>query len=37
MTEENWQFVTNEPVEVQNCRKITVHFRGTYRVYPNLI
>ena len=41
---ENWQLVTNEPVEfekqpveVQDCRKITDHFRGNYRIYPNLV
>ena len=40
----NWQLVTNEPmefekwpVEVQNCRRITDHYRGIYRIYPNLI
>jgi hypothetical protein len=26
-----------EPVEVQDCRKITGRFRGIYRMYPNLI
>ena len=26
-----------EPVEVQNCRKITDHFRGISRTFPNLI
>ena len=26
-----------EPVEVQDCRKITVHFRGIYRIYPKSI
>ena len=29
--------VTNEPVEPQVCRKITVHFRGIYGIYPNLV
>ena len=36
--------VTNElvefekhPVEVQDCRKITDHTRGIYKIYPNLI
>ena len=24
-------------IEVQDCRKITDHFRGIYRIYPNLI
>ena len=31
---ENQQLVTNEPVEVEDCRKITNHFRGIYSVYP---
>ena len=38
------QLVANEPVEfekelveIQDCRKITDHCGGTYRVYPNLI
>ena len=35
MVGENRQFVTDEPVEVQDCRKITDHFRGIYRIYPN--
>jgi hypothetical protein len=26
-----------EPVEVQECKKITDHFRGIYRIYPNFI
>jgi hypothetical protein len=34
MNGENWQLVTNEPVEVQDCRKIRDHFRGIYRIYP---
>ena len=34
---ENRQLVTNEPVEVRDCRKITDHFRRIYRIYPNLI
>ena len=41
---ENWQLVTNEPVEfekkpveVQDCREITDHFEGICRIYPNLI
>ena len=33
----NWQLVTDEPVEVQEYKKITDHFRGIYRIYPNLI
>ena len=36
MIGENWQLVTNEPVEVEDYRKITDHFRGIYRIYPNL-
>ena len=30
-------FVTNEPVEVQDCKKITDHFRGIYGKYLHLI
>ena len=38
MMGENRLLVTNEPVEVhQDFRKITDHFRGIYRIYPNLI
>jgi hypothetical protein len=44
MIGENRQLVTGAPVEfeiypvtVQNCRNITNHFRGIYRIYPNLI
>ena len=37
MIGENRQLVEDEPVEVHNCRKITDHFRGIYRTYPNLI
>ena len=44
MIGENRQLVTDElvelekqPVEVQDCRKITDRFRGIYRIYPNLI
>jgi hypothetical protein len=44
MIGENRQLVTDEPVEfeklrveVQDCRKVTDHFRGSYRIYPNLI
>ena len=44
MIGKNQQLVTNEPVEfekqlveVLDCRKITGHFRGIYRIYPNLI
>ena len=41
---EKRQLISNEPVEfekllveVGDCRKITDHFRGIYRIYPNLI
>ena len=34
---ENWQLVTNEPVEVQDHMKITDHFKGIYRIYPNFM
>ena len=44
MIGKNRQLVTNEPVEfekwpveVQDCRKITDHLRGIYRIYPNFI
>ena len=45
MIGENRQLVTDEPVvfekepvDVQDCRKITDHFKGIYRrIYPNLI
>ena len=44
MVGENRQLVTNEPVEFeknpvkfQDCRKTTDHFRGIYRMSPNLI
>jgi hypothetical protein len=44
MIGENGQLVTNEPVEfkkqpveVQDCKKITDQFRGICRIYPNLI
>jgi hypothetical protein len=44
MIGENRQLVTNapvefekQPVEIQDCRKINDHFRGIYRIYPNLI
>ena len=32
-----YMLVTNELVEVQDCRKITNRSRGIYRIYPNLI
>ncbi len=44
MIGKNRQLVTNEPVEfekypveVQDCKKIIDHFRGSYRMYSNLI
>ena len=44
MIGKNWQLVTNEPVEfekwpveVQDCRKFTDHFRGVYGIYSNLM
>ena len=37
MSGKNGRLVANEPVEVQDCRKITYHSRGNYRIYPNLI
>jgi hypothetical protein len=37
MIRENRQLVTNEPVEVQDCTKITDHFRELYRIYSNLV
>ena len=44
MIGENRRLVADEPVEfekspveVQDCREITDHFRGIYRIYPNLI
>jgi hypothetical protein len=33
---ENWQLVTNEPVEVQDYKKTIDHSRGIYRICPNL-
>ena len=44
MIRENRKLVTNEPVEfekqlveVQDCKKITIHSRIMSRMYPNLI
>ena len=34
---ENWQLVTDEPVEVQDFRRITDRFRGIYGIYLKLI
>jgi hypothetical protein len=36
MTGYRWLLVIDEPVEVQDFRKITDHFRGIYGIYPNL-
>ena len=43
MIGEDWQLVTDEPVEfeklpaeVQDFKKLTDQFRGNYKVYPNL-
>ena len=37
MIGEDQKLVTNEPVEIEDCRKITDHFRGIFRIYSNLI
>ena len=37
MIGENWKLVSDAPVEVKDCKKITDHFTGMYRIYPNLI
>ena len=44
MIKENWMLVTSEmvefekePVETQDYMKITDHFRGINKIYPNLI
>jgi hypothetical protein len=37
MIGKNRQLVIDEPVEVQHYKKITDHFRGIYRIYPNVI
>ena len=37
MVGENQQLVTDEPVEIQDYRKITDCFKGIYKAYPNLI
>ena len=37
MIRKNQHLVTDEPVEVQDCMKTTDHFRGIYRIYPNLV
>ena len=36
MTGDNQQLLTNEPVEIQDYKKITDRFRGIYKIYPNL-
>jgi hypothetical protein len=36
MNEENRLLVTDEPVEIQDFRKITVHFRGICGLYLKL-
>ena len=37
MIGENWQLVTDEPVEVQDCRKVTDCFGRIYIINPNLM
>ena len=37
MIVEKRQLITNELVEVQDCKRITDHSRGIYRIHPNLI
>ena len=45
ISRENRQLVTNELVEFENnrlkllqdCMKLNDHFRGIYRIYPNLV
>ena len=37
MIKKNRQLVTNEPVEVQNFRRITDHFRECYETYLKII
>ena len=37
MNGKNRQLVTDEPVEVQDCTKITNHSGGIHRIYPNVI
>ena len=36
MLGEKRQLVINEPVEVEDFRKIIDHLRGIYRIYPTL-
>ena len=35
MIEENRLLVTNEPVEVQDCRKFTAHLKGMYIIFSD--
>ena len=35
MIGENQHLVTDEPFEVGDFRRITDHFRGIYKIYPN--
>jgi hypothetical protein len=37
MIVEKRRLVTNEPFEVQDCRKITDYFKRIYGTYPNFI
>jgi hypothetical protein len=37
MIGENRQSITNEPVEIQDRKKMTDHFRIIYKICPNLI
>jgi hypothetical protein len=37
MIGENQQLVENNMVEIQDCSKITNHFRGMHRICPNLM
>jgi hypothetical protein len=32
-----WQLVTNKPVGIQDCKKITNHSRGILEIYPNVL
>ena len=37
MNGENRQLVADQPVEVGDYKKIINHFRGSCRIYPNLM
>jgi hypothetical protein len=37
MIRENRELVTDEPVEVQDCKEIIDHLRGIYGIYFNLM